>query len=119
MRTIIAGSRTITNYFLVENHIETAPWRPTEVVCGEARGVDSLGEQWAKNNHIPIRRFPANWDKHGRSAGYIRNAEMADIADALILVWDGKSKGSAMMKKLAEKKHLKIYEVVVQDSGMV
>ncbi len=58
----------------------------TEVVCGEARGVDTLGKQWAQKHNIPVKSFPANWDKYGKAAGYIRNEDMADYADSLIAV---------------------------------
>ena len=38
--------------------------------------------------------MPADWDKYGKSAGFIRNKEMVDIADAAIIFWDGDSKGT-------------------------
>ena len=82
-------------------------WEITEVVSGGARGVDKLGEIWAVKNDIPIRLFPANWKEHGRSAGYIRNKEMANYADALIALWDGKSAGTRHMVDLAIKADLK------------
>ena len=73
------------------------------------RGVDSMGEEWAKSKSIPVRRFPADWDGLGKAAGFIRNAEMADYADALIAVWDGKSRGTANMIEVAKKKGLKVH----------
>ena len=85
----------------------------TEIVCGMAKGVDTHGEKFAKINNIPVKYFPANWNEHGKRAGFIRNAEMGDYADALILIWDGKSKGSAHMKKYAKSVGLPILEFVV------
>src|SRR5690554_7371831 len=78
MKLIIAGSREgfeIADVFVAmeESGFKN---RVTEVVSGTARGVDRLGEAWAKANYIPIRRFPADWDKNGRAAGHIRNREM-------------------------------------------
>jgi hypothetical protein len=73
----------------------------SEIVSGTAHGVDRLGEAWANAHSINIKRFPADWDTYGRRAGFIRNAEMADYADGLILIWDGKSHGSKMMLNLA------------------
>jgi len=58
---------------------------------------DGLAEEWARENGIPIKRFPADWDKHGKAAGPIRNRAMAEYADALLAVWDGESKGTANM----------------------
>lgn len=110
MITIIAGSRTILNPRLVENAAKDCGWNITEVVNGLAHGVDELGGQWAKKNKIKIKEFPANWEKFGRKAGFLRNEQMANYAEALILIWDGESKGSKMMLDLAKKKGLKIFE---------
>ena len=111
MKVIIAGSRNldVSMYTLKEldelaRHLYTDEgWDITEVVSGKAKGADTLGELWARLNKIPIKEFPADWDKHGKAAGPLRNREMAIYADALILFWDGKSKGSANMLKQAEK----------------
>ena len=84
-------------------------WDVTEVVSGTARGVDSLGEQWAKTQNIPIKRFPADWNTHGRAAGHIRNAEMANYAEALVALWDGQSRGTKNMIASAQKKGLKVF----------
>jgi hypothetical protein len=109
MKVIIAGSRTITDYALVEQAVAESGFPITEVVSGRARGVDALGEQWAVRHHVPIRYFPADWAKHDKGAGPIRNQEMAHYADALILVWDGQSRGSAHMKSVAERRGLIIH----------
>lgn len=69
----------------------------TEVVSGGAKGIDTLGEHWAKNNDIPIKVFQANWDLHGKSAGIIRNKEMGNYADILVAFWDYKSRGTKHM----------------------
>lgn len=116
MRTIIAGSRTITNAAVVEQAITEAPFWPkiTEVLCGGAQGVDTLGANWAKHRGITISHYPAKWDEYGPSAGPIRNREMAQNADALILVWDGKSRGSRSMLSYARSSGLKIFEWVVK-----
>jgi len=69
----------------------------TEVVSGCAPGVDQIGIDWAVNEWLPWKEFPADWEKHGKAAGIIRNKEMGDYADALVAVWDGKSRGTAHM----------------------
>jgi hypothetical protein len=98
MKVVIAGSRKITDAKHLEKVIQDSGYTITEVVCGEAVGVDKLGRAWAESKNIPIRSFPANW-KLGPSAGHKRNAEMASYADAAIIVWDGVSKGSQSMIK--------------------
>lgn len=111
MKTIIAGSRHITDYDVVLEAIKKSGFHISEVVCGTAKGVDSLGERYGKLEDILVKRFPAKWNEHGNKAGILRNIQMAQYADALILVWDGKSKGSANMLKEAKKRYLKIFEV--------
>ncbi len=69
----------------------------TEVVSGRARGADDAGEAWAAVNGIPVKPFPANWDKYGKGAGPIRNRQMAKYADMAIVFWKNQSSGSANM----------------------
>lgn len=75
-----------------------------EIVSGAARGVDTFAIEIGDQYKIPVKTFPADWDTHGKQAGYLRNAEMAEYADALIAIWDGKSPGTKMMIDLAQKK---------------
>jgi len=105
MRTIIAGSRHITDYSILERILLESGVISgiSEIVSGGARGVDALGEAWGGAHGLPVRRFPADWKRFGRRAGYIRNAAMLDYADILILIWDGRSAGSRMMLRLAKK----------------
>ena len=88
MKVIIAGSRGITQYTIVQEAIDEAFKKEgieiTEVVSGTAKGVDQLGEVAAELNDIPIKQFPAEWSKYGRSAGFVRNGKIADDADVLI-----------------------------------
>lgn len=78
---------------LVRAAVDASGFRITEVVSGVAHGVDKLGERWAQAHKIPVKQFPAQWNKYGNAAGPIRNREMAEYADALIAVWDGQSRG--------------------------
>ena len=101
MKVIIAGSRHMpfSHYPMIAQAVEKSGFAVTEVVCGMARGADMFGAKWAYENKIPIKKFPANWDEHGMAAGPIRNAEMAEYADAaIIFIWDG-SRGSADMER--------------------
>jgi len=113
MRTIIAGSRGITRFSRVLNAVESSGFEITEVVSGAARGVDTLGEEWAWTSNIPIKQFPAKWKEYGKTAGFIRNQEMADYADALIAVWDGKSSGTLDMINRAKENNLKVFVDIV------
>jgi hypothetical protein len=109
MKTIIAGSRSIVNFAFVTNAVKESGFEVTEVISGTAWGVDKLGEKWAYMNNVPVKQFPAQWKEHGKAAGFIRNEEMAEYADALIAVWDGSSAGTKNMIDKAKEKLLKIY----------
>lgn len=109
MRTIIAGSREGANINHIYDAVEKSGITPTVVISGTARGVDRLGEEWAKDNSVPIERYPADWDKYGKKAGYLRNSQMAEIAEALIAIWDGISPGTENMISLATKKKIFVY----------
>lgn len=110
MRTIIAGGRDFSDYdTLVHILNHEIPWKITTVICGEAKGADTCGKIWAIENSIPVESFPANWEKFGKSAGIRRNRKMAQNAEALVVFWDGKSKGTRNMYKEAHKYRLKTY----------
>jgi hypothetical protein len=75
----------------------TQNYTDIEVVSGCARGADQLGERWADERGYPVKRFPADWHKHGKRAGYLRNEEMAGYATHLVAFWDGRSRGTKHM----------------------
>ena len=110
MRTIIAGSRGIHDYALVEQAILESGFDITTVVCGGAQGIDTLGEIWAKSHGIPIEYYIPQWQTYGKSAGMRRNRKMADNADALIVIILDDSRGSVNMLAEAKDRDLKIYE---------
>lgn len=97
MKVIIAGSRSIVSLGVVNKAVKDSGFNITEIVSGHAKGTDKLGEQYGLLNQIPVKVFPADWDKYGKAAGPMRNRKMADYADAAIIVWDGVSKGTKHM----------------------
>ena len=127
LRIIIAGGRDFKDYdvlkqscikILKELHNESAFFKQSlEIVSGTASGADKFGEVFAETYKLKLSRFPAKWDVHGKSAGYIRNKEMAeyasqdDILGVLIAFWDGKSKGTKLMIDLAKKYNLRVFVV--------
>ena len=99
MRTIIAGSRNFNDFDYLKGYMATIPpWvEITEVVSGGAQGADTLAIEWAKLYNVRCKVFPADWDRLGRKAGPIRNAEMSVYADSLVAFWDGQSRGTKHM----------------------
>ncbi len=86
----------------------------TEIVSGGAAGVDFHGEEFSQFENIPLRIFKADWNTYGKVAGPKRNKQMAEYADALLLIWDGESRGSKNMKETMEKLGKPVYEVIVR-----
>jgi hypothetical protein len=111
-RVIVAGGREFSNYALLRDKLDYALRNRLNegvtIVSGAARGADQLGERYAKERGYNIDSHPANWDEFGKSAGYIRNKEMAQSADALMAFWDGKSRGTKHMIDLAKQHGLKV-----------
>lgn len=91
-KLLIAGSRDFHNYNLLKQYIK--PEHVSVIISGCARGADTLAIQYAKEFNIPVEEYPAEWDKYGKSAGYKRNKVMVDKATAVIVFWDGESKGT-------------------------
>lgn len=109
MKVLIAGTRTFNKpfsggkelyYFLRHDEV-------SEVVSGHSGNADLFGEDWAKARNIPVKIFEADWSKHGKAAGPIRNTEMAEYLEAgdkAVIFWDGESKGAKDMAKKAKQK---------------
>lgn len=114
-KIIVAGSRGFDNYQMLHDKLQqiTHNYDNTqlEIVSGTARGADQLGERYAAQYNIKLTKFPADWDTFGRSAGYRRNKQMAEYADACIVFWDGVSRGTQHMIKLANEAGL-LYTIV-------
>ncbi len=117
MKTIIAGSRHIKNPKHLLDAIRIAEENGVyldEIVSGMADGPDYMGYTYAKARGIPFKTFPAEWNKYGKAAGPIRNQKMAEYANALIAIWDGKSPGTHDMIERAKAAGLKIFVYKVE-----
>jgi hypothetical protein len=114
MKVIIAGSRDIEDYNTLLAAIKECPFNGeiTEVVSGGARGVDRLGEKYARESNLSLLKFIPDWETHGKRAGYLRNTKMAKNADALIAIWDGESNGTKHMIETAKSLGLKYFVYV-------
>lgn len=117
IKVIIAGTRDFNDYAFLKKNVDyflqgiNPNNEEIEIVSGNARGADKLGERYAKEHNLPVKLFPANWDKYGKRAGYLRNQEMANYSDVLIAFWDEKSKGTKHMIDIAKKQDLTVIVV--------
>ena len=110
MKVIIAGGRNFRDYDKLKESCDNilVNQKEVQIVSGTAAGADTLGERYAQEKGYEVKKFPAQWDLYGKSAGYKRNQQMAEYADGLIAFWDGKSKGTKHMIDIANKMGLKV-----------
>jgi len=101
-KLIIAGSRNFTDFRLFSQVCDKLyKQKPFSIISGGARGADSLAETYADLRGLKCEVFPADWDKHGKKAGYLRNKQMSEEGDALLAFWDGNSRGTMHMIDIA------------------
>ena len=101
-KIVVAGCRNYNNYEEAEKFIDICISEIKKkyeliFISGGCSGADMLGELYAKNHSYNIKHYYADWSKHGKAAGPIRNKQMAQTADYVICFWDGKSKGTKSM----------------------
>lgn len=116
-KVIVAGSREFDDYQFLKKKLDFLLMNvkeEIEIVSGTARGADMLGERYANENNYNIISFKPNWNEFGKRAGYLRNEDMAKYANACVVFWMNKSKGSKHMIDIAKKYNIKlrIYEII-------
>ena len=104
MKIAIIGSRTFTDYTLLQEVLLKFGKDVTEVVSGAAKGADSLGAKYAKEHKLRLTEFNPDWEKYGKSAGYRRNVDIIENCDWVVAFWDGVSKGTAHSINIARNK---------------
>jgi hypothetical protein len=111
LKIIIAGSRNFDNEELLFQKCGAIISNKTiiEIISGNSKGADQLGEKFAMANGISVKKFIPNWQFYGKAAGEKRNIEMAKHANGLIAFWDGKSKGTKNMIQIAKKHNLNLW----------
>jgi hypothetical protein len=117
MKLVVCGSRDCDDYQVVVNHLKHMT-TIEEIVSGCARGADKLGERYAEENNIPLKKMPADWKRWGKSAGYIRNEDMAEYARYVICFWDGKSPGSKGMIKFCRENEIPILVIKYNENNL-
>lgn len=107
-RIIVAGSRSITDYKALCSALNELAIPTSTIISGGAVGVDSLAIQFAKENKIPVEIYYPDWNRLGRRAGMVRNAEMAKRGHVLLAMWDGVSVGTKAMIEMAKNNGLDV-----------
>lgn len=102
MRILVCGGRDFSDYNLVSQTLNPHGCIDLKIIHGAAKGADSLAQRWAKDNGYEDEAYPANWNKYGKRAGYIRNVQMLNEGRPdLVIAFPG-GKGTQMMINLAE-----------------
>ena len=111
MKIAIVGSRCLTDidldkYIRIDNGIN----RITEIVSGGAVGIDTRAAEYAKRHGLTLTEFLPQYERYGRAAPIVRNKEIVDYADKVIVFWNGASKGTLSVIKYSEKvgKHVEV-----------
>lgn len=114
VRVLVAGGRDFQDFRRLSRILDKYLEQPRErllditIISGGAKGADKLGELYAKENGLNYEIYEADWDRYGKSAGYIRNEQMARaLPTRAFLFWDGLSSGTEHMLNLTRKYKIK------------
>lgn len=114
MRILVTGSREWTDRDAIEQALGRIPDGPHTLIHGNARGADLIACETAHALGWEIWGFPADWKRHGKAAGPIRNRQMLDYDPELVLAFPlGESKGTRDMVRLAERAGIPVVEVAL------
>ena len=99
MKLLVAGSRSITEFDLT-------PFIPADtelIISGGAAGIDTIAEVYADTHRLSKLILRPRYDKYGRAAPIRRNEAMVELSDAVLVIWDGVSKGTRATVRFAQK----------------
>ena len=109
MKLMIAGSRSITDF-------DISPYIPADadtIISGGADGIDRLAEQYSDTHRLSKYIIRPRYDLYGRAAPLRRSEQMVDMADAVLIIWDGRSRGTLYTLEYAKKKKKRVTIVYV------
>ena len=110
MLVLVCGDRNWIDYERVYNRLKQLPLNTT-VIEGGCKGADLLGREAALKLGFDVIEFPANWVRHGKVAGPVRNAQMLDLSPELVIAFHPNlkvSKGTADCVRQARKRQIPI-----------
>lgn len=112
MRLLVCGGRDFNDYGALRDAMNAVVGKETDVLVihGGARGADALAGRIAEEAHVPVKVFPADWETHGKRAGYLRNRQMLDEGKPDIVLAAPGGRGTAMMIRIAQEAGVKVVE---------
>ena len=111
MKVLIVGSRSIDEFELSG----IVPKKAELIISGGAEGIDSIAEKYADQNRISKLILRPKYEKYGKAAPLKRNEAMVDIADVVLIIWDGVSRGAMHTLKYAQKRRKNIILIKTND----
>ena len=123
MKVAIVGSRSIDDQMFVEYLFRCFTYifgKPTKIISGGARGIDTFAEDFAHTFNIDLQVFKPDWAKYGKKAGFLRNEDIIKNCDICLAIWDGDSHGTKHDLELCElyKKDLVLFNCKESSEGM-
>lgn len=115
MKVIVQVLPAIKDYDEVKQAVVDSGYEITEIVSGPNAMFHSLGELWAKEHEIPIKRFSGVWRHDSVIAGYMQFVVMSTYADALILITESQHTSANPMLKIAQMKQLPYHVHIVKN----
>jgi hypothetical protein len=111
MTVLVCGGRDYTDRRRVYRLLNFNRAKIAMIVHGCARGADSMADDWAVEQFVPCLRVPAEWDRFGRKAGFMRNEKMLSLGKPDLVVAFPGGAGTAMMVRLARQAGIRVVEV--------
>lgn len=121
MRVLICGGREFYDEHWLKQELCDLVWQrgrfadvPQQVrvvIHGGARGADRMAENFAIGCGLEVVEFKAEWEKHGRAAGPIRNCRMLAVGKPDLVVAFPGGKGTADMVRQARDAGVRVIEM--------
>lgn len=110
-RIVIGGYRNFDNYEIFKNFVDLCIGDKSEItiLSGHCKGVDLMGERYAKEKGFALEIYPADWKKYGRAAGPIRNRQMVENADSVIAFVSETASGTKKLIENAKKLNKELF----------
>ena len=112
MKIAVIGSRGLE----IKNIEKYLPKETTEIVSGGAKGIDKCAEEYARSKGLAIKIFLPNYERYGKGAPLKRNIEIIEYADAVIALWDGRSRGTKYVIDQCKKINKPINIYIIEDN---
>lgn len=114
MRILVCGGRDYDNWIKMGNVLSQLFNDGDTLIHGMSTGADILSEYTVRRYgfDVSVERYPADWKKYGKSAGYVRNKQMLDEGRPDLVVAFPGGKGTESMVKLAQEANVRVMSVV-------